>query len=286
MKKQRILLIILLIIFVLAGVSLVVFNFFVPKASGLLIETSPASTVYINGEEVGRTPYTSLRKPSEITLRLIPDSFGTPLVPFEEKVNLVSGVETVVRRYFGVSEAFTEGEVLSFEKLSSKNSSGITIITDPENVQIIINGISKGTSPYTSQSIEDGITKIKLSAGGLKDREVEVNLVKGYKLIAFIKLSKTDVPNKVEDVKKEESVKMVRILKTPTGFLRVRKEASSSALEVTQVKTGGEYQLIGENTNGDWFKISPEEGVTGWVTSQYSEVFSKNLSATGSAVTP
>ncbi len=286
MKKQRYLLISLLTIFILAGVSLIVFNFFVPKASGLLIETSPASTVYINGEEVGRTPYTSLRKPNEITLRLIPDSFGTPLAPFEEKVNLVSGVEIVVRRYFGVSEAFTEGEVLSFEKLPNNNTSGITIITDPENVQITIDGISKGVSPYTSQKIEDGIAKIKLSSSGLKDREVEVNLVKGFKLIAFIKLSKTEVPKKIDNIKEEESVRIVKILKTPTGFLRVRNDATGSATEVGQVKSGEEYKLLGESVQGDWFKISPKEGVTGWVTSQYSEVVKKSSSATGSAETP
>lgn len=283
MKKLRFLLIALLIIFSLAGVALVVFNFLIPKASGLLIETSPASTVYINGEEVGRTPYTSLRKPGEITLRLIPDSFGNPLAPFEEKVNLVSGVETVVRRYFGTSEEFTEGEILSFEALPSKNNSGITVITDPENVQITLNGISKGASPYTSQSVEDGVAKLKLSGVELKDREVEVNLVNGFKLIAFIKLAKTETPKKVEEIKKEEPVKMVKILKTPTGFLRVRMDASSSAREVGQVKPGDEYALLSEDGRGEWFKITLKEGTVGWVTSQYSEVISKSEEATGSA---
>src|SRR3972149_7140006 len=220
MKKLRILLIIFLIVFGLAGLGLLFFNFFVPKASGLLIETTPVSAVYINGEEVGRTPYTSLRKPSEIVLRLIPDSFGTPLSPFEEKINLVSGVETVVRRYFGNSELTTEGEILSFEKLPSKNGTGITIITDPESAQVTINGVSKGTTPYTSQNIEAGVNKIKLNTQGFKDREVEVNIIKGFKLIAFIKLSEIEIP-KTPELPRVTSVKMVKILKTPTGFLRV-----------------------------------------------------------------
>lgn len=284
MKKQRYLFIILIGIFSLAGAALVIFNFFVPKASGLLIETSPASTVYINGEEVGRTPYTSLKSPGEITLRLIPDSFGMPLSPYEEKINLVSGVETVVRRYFGANETFTEGEVLSFEKLASKNTSGITVITDPENVQVAIDEVSKGISPYTTQDAEDGVKKIKLSAEGLKDREIEVNLINGYKLIAFIKLSKIEVQKKVEV--EENTIKMVKILETPTGFLRIRKEASSSAAEVGRVKEGEEYELMGASTKGDWYKISPQEGVTGWVTSQYSEVVTKEKSATESAKTP
>jgi hypothetical protein len=284
MKKQRFLFIILISVFGLAAAALVIFNFFVPKASGLLIETSPASTVYINGEEVGRTPYTSLKSPGEITLRLIPDSFGMPLTPYEEKIGLVSGVETVVRRYFGANETFTEGEVLSFEKLTSKNTSGITVITDPENVQVTIDGVSKGISPYTTQEIEDGVKKIKLSAEGLKDREIEVNLISGYKLVAFIKLSKIETAKKVEV--EEDVVKMVKILETPTGFLRIRKEASSSAAEVGRVKEGEEYELMGESAQGDWYKISPKEGVTGWVTNQYSEVVTKERTATESAKTP
>ena len=284
MKKLRSLLIVLLVIFCLAAVGLVIFNFFVPKASGLLIETSPASTVYIDGEEVGRTPYTSLRKSGEMSLRLIPDSFGQPLAPFEEKINLVSGVETVVRRYFGSSEIFTEGEILSFEKLPSKSSTGVTIISDPENVQIEINGVSKGATPYTSTNIESGVSKLKLTANGYKSRELEVSLIKGYKLISFIKLSKVEAPKIVEEVKKEViEEKLVRILKTPTGFLRVRNEASSSAQEVGQVKPGEEYKLLGEDEKGEWFKIFFKEGITGWVTGQYSEIVMKSSEASSSA---
>ncbi len=283
MKKQRYLFIALIIIFTIAGAVLIIFNFFVPKASGLLVETSPASTVYVNGEEVGRTPYTSLKSPGEITLRLIPDSFGTPLSPYEEKINLVSGVETVIRRYFGANETATEGEVLSFEKLSSKNISGITVITDPEGAQITIDGVSKGVSPYTTSEIEQGVKNIKLSAEGLKDREIEVNLVAGYKLVAFIKLAKVETVKKAEV--KNETIKMVKILETPTGFLRVRKEASSSASEVGRVSEGEEYELIDENTQGDWYKISPEKNIVGWVTSQYSEIVTKEKAATESAKT-
>ena len=141
MKKIRLILILLTITFSIACVSLLVFNFLLPKAGGLLIETSPASTIYIDGEEVGRSPYTALRKSGEISLRLIPDSFGQPLAPFEDKITLVSGVETVVRRFFGNSDKYSEGEILTFEKLTERGASGITIISDPENIQIEIDGV-------------------------------------------------------------------------------------------------------------------------------------------------
>ncbi|KKR11613.1 MAG: hypothetical protein UT39_C0005G0048 [Candidatus Woesebacteria bacterium GW2011_GWA1_39_21] len=274
MKKLRTLLIVLIVIFVLAGFGLATFNFIVPKASGLLIETTPASMVYINGEDVGRTPFTSLRKTGEISLRLVPESFGQPLAPFEEKINLVSGVETVVRQYFGSSDKFTEGEILSFEKLSSAKSAGITILTDPENVQILINGISKGSSPYTSSAVDSGVNEIQLMANGYKSRTIEVTPISGYKLIAFVKLAQVDIPAAAEPTPSEESQKMVKILKTPTGFLRVRDEASTSAKEIGQVKPGNEYKYLGEDEKGQWYKINFSQNLDGWITSAYSEIIS------------
>jgi len=283
MRKLRTILIVLLVLFTLAGAGIAVFNFLVPKSGGLLIETGPASTVYINGEEVGRTPYTSLRKAGEITLRLIPDSFGQPLSPFEEKINLVSGVETVVRRYFGDSAEKTEGEILSFEKLPTKSETGIIVVSEPEGAQVVIDTLSKGTSPYSATSLESGVHTLKLSVNGYKDRSVELNLIKGFKLVAYVKLAKLDIQeNKVEEVVKPVTQKLVKILSTPTGFLRVRSEASSSAKEVGQVKPGGEFGYLGESEDGDWYKINFDEELEGWVTGQYSEVIEKT--ATESAL--
>lgn len=284
MGKLRAILIVLLVLFTLAGVGTMVFNFLVPKSGGLLIETSPASTIYINGEEVGRTPYTSLRKAGEITLRLIPDSFGQPLSPFEEKINLVSGVETVVRRYFGDSREKTEGEILSFEKLPTKSETGIIVVTEPEGAQVLIDTVSKGTSPYSASSLESGVHTLKLSVNGYKDRSVELNLIKGFKLVAYVKLAKLEIQeNKVEEVK-PVTQKLVKILSTPTGFLRVRSEASSSAKEVGQVKPGGEFGYLGESEDGDWYKINFDEELEGWVTGQYSEVIEKAATESASIV--
>lgn len=285
MKKLRTLLIVLLIIFFLGGIGLAVFNFLVPKSGGLLIESSPASAVYINGEDVGRTPFTTLRKPGEITLRLVPESFGQPLAPFEEKINLVSGVETVVRQYFGSSDKYTEGEILSFEKLPSSKSSGITILSDPENVQIQINDISKGSSPYTSNVVDSGTNKIQLSANGYKSRTIQVSPIDGYKLIAFVKLAQIEKPADNTAPPSPVKQKMVKILTTPTGFLRVRADASTSAKEIGQAKPGNEYKYLSEDDKGQWYKINFSQGLDGWVTSSYAEIIEES-SSVGPTVTP
>src|SRR3990172_6177999 len=116
MNKTRIILIVVLVLLVLAGVALGIFTFFLPKKAGLTVETNPVSTVFVNGEEMGRTPYKITLSQGEITLKLVPDSFGSPLIPYETKVELVAGVDTVVRRIFDSTDEYSQGEIISFNK--------------------------------------------------------------------------------------------------------------------------------------------------------------------------
>ena len=64
------------------------------------------------------------------------------------------------------------------------------------------------------------------------------------------------------------SVQKVRILATPTGFLRVRKEASLDSPEIGRVKTGDELEIIQETK--DWVKVKFEDK-QGWISSQYAK---------------
>ncbi len=61
----------------------------------------------------------------------------------------------------------------------------------------------------------------------------------------------------------------VLILNTPTGFLRVREDASIASKEITKVKPGESYELLEEKTN--WFKIKIDDKTTGWISSQYAK---------------
>ncbi len=62
----------------------------------------------------------------------------------------------------------------------------------------------------------------------------------------------------------------VKILDTPTNFLRVRAEAKSDASEVAQVKPGQMFSFF-QTTEG-WHQIEYATGKKGWVSGQYSEV--------------
>lgn len=64
--------------------------------------------------------------------------------------------------------------------------------------------------------------------------------------------------------------KTATILETPTGWLRVRSEASLNGTELTQVTSGSSYAVLEETTG--WVKIKVSETVTGWVSSTYVTV--------------
>ena len=57
------------------GIALYISGYFKPKGAGLYIETVPNAAVFINNEEVGRTPFKETRKAEELTVKLIPESF-------------------------------------------------------------------------------------------------------------------------------------------------------------------------------------------------------------------
>jgi uncharacterized protein YgiM (DUF1202 family) len=62
----------------------------------------------------------------------------------------------------------------------------------------------------------------------------------------------------------------VLILQTPTGFLRVRDQASLNGAEIGQIKPGETYQLLDDKTTG-WYQIQLTNGKTGWISSQYAQ---------------
>jgi hypothetical protein len=64
--------------------------------------------------------------------------------------------------------------------------------------------------------------------------------------------------------------KTATVLTTPTGWLRVRAEASLNGTELTQITSGSSYNVLEETTG--WVKIKVSETITGWVSSTYVTV--------------
>lgn len=242
-----------------------------PAQAGIQIETNPEASVYINGSQVGGTPYDEVRKPGDITLRLVPLAASSPLIPWETKLTLIQGVRTVVKRDFGESEAASSGEVLSFEKTGGKAAS-LAVVSSPSSAQITLDGEVRGFTPVRIDSLTVGDHQIIISQPGFVEKQISAKTQSGYKLtiIATLAQSKEEEASPSAQLSAISQTE-VEILSTPTGFLRVRLEPSTSATESARVTPGKSYPYLDQNKDGTWFKIEYETDKEGWISAQYAK---------------
>lgn len=284
---------------VIIGLVFFIFGYLKPKYAGIYIETTPESTVYINGEQVGKTPYRKTLKPEEAEIRLVPDSYQTPLYPFETKVQLVAGVETVIKREFGELDETSSGETISFEA-GPKEETSLSVITIPDSAKLVIDGKDRAFTPHKTSAILPGTHVLDLAASGYSDKEIQVKTYKGYRLTAYVKLAKKSEEEGLEtnnasnsaQLNAEEEKEKVEIKSTPTGFLRVRDEPSSLGNEIGRVVPGEQYVFVEEDKESGWYKIEfndPEDEskiLKGWISNQYAKLIEAGTSvnsATSSA---
>lgn len=279
MNRLRIILAVVIGLVLIIGITFFVVGSLRPQVAGIYVETNPGASVFINGEEVGRTPYRNTVKPGETVVKLIPDSFQVPLVPYETKINLVAGVETVVRYDFGEIEETSAGEVISFEKVQ-KDEVSLVVVSIPDSAELIIDAVEKSFTPHKTSAVSAGEHRLKISAKGYVSREFQVKTHQGYKLTAIVNLAKDkieaplesqEVKSETQEVSEEKPKAQIEILSTPIGFLRVRKEPSTLGEEVGRVSPGERYEIISEDEKTGWFKIEFEEEKTGWISNQYAK---------------
>jgi len=276
MGKLKIIIFALFGIGFFVGLVLFILGYFRQENAGVLIETTPSATVFINNVQVGRTPYKGTFEPGEAIIKLIPDSFETPLSPFETKITLVSGIETIVRRDFGDTDDSSSGEIISFDRLGSKETS-IAVVSIPDAAQISINGTIRGFAPYKTNTITPGDHQISIIAPGYTEKLISAKAFEGYKLTLVVKLAPNAEIGKSEEEKPQDIETKVEILDTPTGFLRVRGGPSTAFAEVGEVKPGDTFIYIETDEDSGWFKIEylvskDKEIVEGWVSGEYAKL--------------
>jgi len=271
MIKLRIGIILVGLGIVSVGVALNLLGYFRPKRAGLLIETTPTAAVFIDAEQVGRTSFKATRKPGEIVVKLIPQSADQAFAPFETKVTLVSGIETVIKREFGDSEETSAGEIVSFVKIGGDKAS-LAVVSVPNAAQIVIDGAIRGFAPYKTSSITAGEHKILVTAPGYLERALSIKTIEGYKLTVIVKLAPSEEMQPTEENPVEESKRTeVEILPTGTGFLRVRSGPGKANEEIARVEPGKRYPFIEEDEETGWFEIEHEEGSQGWISGEYGK---------------
>ncbi len=278
MKKIWIVLISIISLALLIGATLFLIGYFKPKPGGIFVSTNPAASVYINGAFVGKSPFTGVYQSSDVTLKIVPLAADIAFVPFETKLSLTPGIQTVVRREFAKTDEESSGDILSFEKENGKTS--LIVISTPDNAQVSIDGVPRGFAPYKTTTISPAEHQITVKSPGYADRIMTVKTINGYRLTVFAKLGKIQEAVVPPQTAPQETVSKtyVEILDTPTGFLRVRTAPGSSGEEIAEVTPGSRYLLLSEDTATGWYEIQYKppvaglpNGINGWVSSQFTK---------------
>lgn len=237
------------------------------EKSGVEIISYPTAKVYIADKEAGMTPYkNNSLKPGELKIKLVANG-----QEWAKTIHLENGANTVVNREFGDNEE-SGGYTLYFESTGDKDKSGIMISTIPDRSTVLIDDEIKGFSPIRLDNAGDGDKKLTISFPGKKSINSFVRLVNGYQLVVESDLiSEKAIPTPTEAntevTPTVQQQRTVTIKTTETGWLRVRREASSSSAEVTKVNPGEKYVFLEES--GEWTKIQLKNGGEGWVLTKY-----------------
>ena len=263
------------------------------KKAGVQITSHPDANVVVNGKSVGKTPYyVENAKAGLTTIQMTAIDSGQT---WETQVSLLGGTLTTVHREFGDTPDKSHSYTLSFEKLSGSKNTVVNIVSVPATSTISIDGKPQGFTPLSIDT-NPGPHVFTFTSTGYQDKVVNAAAQEGYKLNINLTLatmepvptptptstpSATPTPTtaktSVTPLPKQASSSAtiakpyVEILSTPTGWLKVREEATVNSNELAKVNPGDMFPYKDSSTSG-WFKIEYLTGKTGFVSSQYSKL--------------
>ena len=266
-------------------------DLFVKPPAGLEIATIPPSTVFLNDENKGETPFSDQNiKPGTYTLKLIPTS-GTNLPSYETKLVLMSKASTIISRTFTESELDSSGYTLQLIE-DAAGGTYLSLISDPDTVNVTLDDKPSGFTPRSKLSTTPGSHSLLVTSPGYVEQSLSVNAVKGYNLIVNFKLASQTITLASPDTATASANPLpspaialasadpspstidkpyILIGETGTGWLRIRKEASGTSEELGKADTGEKLKYLGESTELGWHKIE-FEGAVGWVSGKYVTV--------------
>lgn len=266
-------------------------DLFIKPPAGLDIMTSPGSTVFINGENKGNTPFSDkAMKPGVYTLKLVPTD--TSLLPYETSLNLSSHASSVISRNLATTELDGSGYTLELQP-DNASETYLSIISEPDTINVTIDGKPSGFTPLSKMTTTPGTHALLVTSPGFIEQQLSVNTAKGYNLIVSLKLgtqaitlsqattatssseiissplpSPTTPNTATKSATKIVEKPYILIEETGTGWLRVRKDPSGTADELGKANTGEKLPYLGESTEIGWFKVQ-FEGSNGWVSGKY-----------------
>ncbi len=233
----------------------------IKQTSGISVLSEPAGAiVFLDGQEVGKTPFEE--KGLEVgdhRIKLEKDKAF-----WEGRVGLLAGTVTVVNRDLSSDPASSAGETLTLNR-----GKGLTVVSNPSEALVEIEGRSYGNTPVTV-NIDSGEYTLLISHPNYLKRSTKVYLPDNFNLIVSVDLalSETDLSATTPTPVISQTLEVV-VKQTPTGFLRVRDKPNLTGKEITQVKPGESLILLEEL--GAWDRIRLSDGREGFVSSVYVE---------------
>lgn len=281
MKGKLKLIGILTIAFCIFIVVQLMFSILSKKEGRLRVVSHPGAAVFIDNVMKGNTPFENVFKEGEYMLKIVPDGVATAAASWQKKVSVYTGSLTHVDVQLESTDIASWADVfwVTKRKMFDKNG-GIQVQTEPAGALVYIDNDEKGVSPITIDNITSDLHELSVFSPGFSKRSKKIKITPGFDLHAFIKLAidpsqkvKYSVQDKIVEATSAAQLKepsnTVKILDTPTGWLRVREEPTLAGSESARVNPGQRFELLEEQTG--WFKIRIDGQKEGWISDQYAQ---------------
>ena len=253
--------------------------FFLDRKSGkgaLQVTSVPQSRIYLDSKLLGTTPLCAcelaqMLNVGDYAIKLVPTDGN--FRPFEEKITINKTTLTVVDRTFS-DNGESDGSIISLSSLNNKKDVEILVVSLPEGANVFLDNNPVGVTPLLLKQVSESDHDLRVTLTGYKDKSIKIKTALGFKLNALVflgvkvDLSPTPAASSQALLSPTVTTSQVLILKTPTGFLRVRESSSVSSLEISRVLPGETYELISEKEG--WFELKLISGKKGWVSSSYA----------------
>lgn len=280
--------ILVLIVLLVGGVKL--FSGGGSKEGVLKVASNPTASVFLDNKHVGRTPVETKVTSGDYTIRLVPETTTQALASWQGSIKITPDILTYVNANLAESEFTTSVETMWLEKITSKLAE-VAVRTNPDGAMASIDGETKGITPISIPNITAGDHALAIVSSGFLSRNIKIKTTAGYKLNAIVKLalsgespeaspsptpvvgtptpSSKTTPTPTKTASTIDPTKpFVTIKDTPTGFLRVRMEPSTSASEAARINPGEKYHIEDEKTG--WYQIKYDAKNLGWISGQYA----------------
>lgn len=162
--------------------------------AGISVEmVNSSASVYVDGQKVGETPYTSSSiKPGTRTVALKNDTrqYQTSLNFIPADNNTIHVVGLI--RDLGISDFFSSGQEFWFEKDNSGDT--VKIISEPSGATVYIDKSEVGKTPFSSTNISAGNYTVTISFPNYEAQTSPIVVQKGYTLNGNVKLFPYPLP--------------------------------------------------------------------------------------------